>query len=103
MQKRSSYDNKPLHCISGYVCGFEDTAEGGAVPLLRSVRMGRLLFKHSKRFKKQPALFNCVEAALSGSLLGRTGYLKAETECVRDAHTLHRRTTLALYTYCKCP
>lgn len=29
MQKRSSYDNKPLHCISGYVCGFEYTAEGG--------------------------------------------------------------------------
>ena len=49
--------------------------------------MGRLLFKHSKRFKKQPALFNCVEAALSGSLLGGMGYLKAEAACVRSAHT----------------
>ena len=40
MQKRSSYDNKPLHCISGYVCGFEDTAEGGVAVAGRAAEQG---------------------------------------------------------------
>ena len=40
-----------------------------------------------KPLKSSLHFFNCFEAVLSGSLCLLKGYLKAETACVRNAHT----------------
>ena len=50
-------------------------------------------FRVLKPLKSSLHFFNCVEAALSGSL-ERMGYLKAEAACVRGAHILSMRVTL---------